>query len=176
MATLWLDYQQNRPTHWAGPLSLALVLAALILAVAYYLELNDKASDWEDKLVRIERDHGARAPTRSGIRDGEEQALEVKQANDVLRQLSLPWELLFQSVESAAGNEVALLALEPDMEKRVVKISGEAKNFTALLNYITQLDAQEVFGPVYLQSHQVQQQDPNLPVRFTLLAAWRGKS
>jgi hypothetical protein len=92
----------------------------------------------------------------------------------VLRRLSLPWDSLFLTMESAAGGEVALLALEPDAEKQVVKVSGEAKDFTALLNYVTRLEAQEAFGPVYLQSHQVQLQDPQRPVRFALHAVWKG--
>jgi hypothetical protein len=41
------------------------------------------------------------------------------------------------------------------------------------MNYITALEGQIVFGPVYLQSHQVQMLDPQKPVRFSLLAVWR---
>jgi hypothetical protein len=57
----------------------------------------------------------------------------------------------------------------------MVKINGEAKNFEAMLQYITQLEKREEFGPVYLQSHQIQQQDPDRPVRFSLLATWQEK-
>lgn len=174
MTALWLDYRQDKPSHWAGPLLLMLVLAALAATVVHYLELSDETVVWEDRLARAERgmarDHGTRAAARSG--DGE--TLEVKRANEVLRRLSLPWDSLFLTMESAAGEEVALLALEPDAEKQVVTVSGEAKDFTSLLNYVTRLEAQEAFGPVYLQSHQVQLQDPQLPVRFALQAAWRG--
>lgn len=174
MATLWIDYQRDRPFHWAGPLLLALVLAALSAAVAYYVELSDKADVWEDKLARIERDHGSRPAAKTD--GGADPSLEATHANEVRHRLSLPWELLFRTVESVAGDDVTLLALEPDMEKRVVKISGEAKDFPAMLNYIKQLEAKAVFGPVHLQSHEVQQQDPNRPVRFALLVVWRGKS
>ena len=173
MPALWLDYQQERPFPWAGPVLLALALVALILAFSYYRELEDKADTWEKKLELIERGQGLRTP--AGGRGAEGLALEVKRANEVLRQLTLPWEDLLQAVEAAAGKKVALLALEPDTERHVVKISGEARDFGAVLNYITQLEAQEVFGPVYLQSHQVQQRDPERPVRFSLIAVWRGK-
>lgn len=171
MAALWLDYQQERPFHWAGPLLLALALLALTLTAAYYLELSAQADSWEEKVDRIERGHGLKDRAVAG----EQLVQEVSRANEVLRQLTLPWEELFRAVESAAGRKVALLALEPDMEKRQVKIGGEARDMAALLNYITQLEAQEAFGAVYLQSHQVQQRDPDKPVRFALLAVWRGK-
>jgi hypothetical protein len=172
MAILWLDYQQDRPFHWAGPLLLVAALAALMLTVAYYLELNEKVLSWEEKLEQMERGHGVHA-SRAGASEGEERAQEVRRANEVLRHLTLPWEQLFQAVETAGGRNVALLALEPDMEKQVVKISGEAKDMAAVLNYITRLEEQGAFGGVYLQSHQVQQRDPDRPVRFALLAVWR---
>jgi hypothetical protein len=173
MAMLYLDYQQNQPSRWAGPALLVLTLAALLLTAAYYLELHDKAVSWEDRLEQIERRQGrVLPPTRPGDRGGEDMAREVKRANEVLRQLTLPWEGLFKAVESAAGKKVALLAMEPNTEKHVVKITGEARDFAVLLNYIMQLEAQEAFGPVYLQSHQVQLQDPDKPVRFSLLVVW----
>lgn len=176
MSMLRLDYQQNLPFPWAGPALLALTLMALTLTVVYYVELNDEVVSWEDRLDHIERRQGlASAAGRAGGHGVEDMAQEVKRANEVLRQLTLPWDELFKAVESAAGKEVALLVMEPNAEKHVVKISGETKDLAKLLKYITQLEEQDVFGQVYLQSHQVQQQNPDKPVRFSLLAVWREK-
>ena len=177
MSALHLDYQRNKAYPWSGVVLLVLALGALIVAGAYYRDLRSQAADWEAKAERLERSLGRQAPEgRSGTRGAEELAPEVKQVNNVLRQLTLPWEGLFQAVELSGSKEVALLALEPDLESRSVKISGEAKNIAAMLDYIRQLEQRDVFGTVYLQNHQVQQQDPDKPVRFALLAAWRGKS
>ena len=100
--------------------------------------------------------------------------LEVKQANQVVRQLSLPWNALFKAVETSGGKSIALLSLEPDLQKGTVKISGEAKDFDALLEYVRQLSKREVFGSVLLQNHQIQQDIPEKPLRFSLLAHWKG--
>jgi Tfp pilus assembly protein PilN len=67
---------------------------------------------------------------------------------------------------------VALLSIESDTGKRQVKISGEAKDIESVLNYLRVLGAQPKLANVYLQSHQLQQQDPQHPVRFALGAAW----
>jgi hypothetical protein len=176
MDILHLDYQQDLPRRWAGPAMLALTLGGLILAGAYYIELDGTAAGWEGKLEQMERRLGMPAHGGRGSGEAKDMVLEVNRANEVLRQLTLPWDTLFQAVESAAGKDVALLAMEPDTEKHQVKISGEAKDFAAVLNYVTHLEEQAVFGPVYLQGHQVQQEDPDKPVRFSLLAEWRGKS
>jgi hypothetical protein len=41
-----------------------------------------------------------------------------------------------------------------------------------VLEYLRFLGAQPKLANVYLQSHQLQQQDPQHPVRFVLGAAW----
>jgi hypothetical protein len=176
MSELRLDYQHNLPFPWAGTVLLALAMLALILTGTYYLKLSGQAASWESKAERIQN-RGAQHELagRSTEHGAVELAQEVNNANDVLRQMNVPWEVLFQAVESSGGNKVTLLALEPDIEKRQVKINGETKNFKALMNYITQLEGQDVFGSVYLQSHHVQQQDPDRPVRFSLLAMWQEK-
>ncbi|MFZ5530325.1 MAG: hypothetical protein ACOY4U_04655 [Pseudomonadota bacterium] len=177
MAIVRLDYQRSmKPFPWAGAILLALALAMLALVGGRYYELTGETAYWEAIGERVEhtaqrRTVAAHAPLAD--HEARDVALEIKHANEVLRKLTLPWESLFRSVEAAAGRDVTLLAMEPDMEKRVVKISGEAKNISAVFNYIQHLGEQEEFGSVYLQSHQVQHQDPEQPVRFALSAAWR---
>lgn len=171
-----LDYQNSHGgVPWRGWVLLAVSLGLLALSAVRYGELNQAAEQWEEKADRMER--GTPRPSRGGgltEREARDTVLEVKHANEVLHRLTLPWQPLFQAIESSGSKEVALLAMEPDLEKRVVKISGEAKNLMAMLDYIRRLEAQPVFGTVYLQSHQIQQHDPEKPVRFALLAAWRG--
>lgn len=177
MSKLRLDYQRSMKSFpWGGLVLLALALAALIASGIHYRSLSAQALLWESRVEHIER-MARRQQTgwRSGERMAVSLAQEVKRANEVLRHLSVPWDGLFQAVESAGGKDVALLALQPDAEKRLVKVSGEAKSMAALLDYIKQLENRDVLGTVYLQSHHVQLQDPERPVRFELLANWRVK-
>jgi hypothetical protein len=178
MSKLRLDYQRSiKPFPWVGLFLLVLAVAALTATGIHYRDLNTQATLWESRAEHIERAGQRQLPRgRSGERMAVALALEVKRANEVLRQRSMPWDGLFQTLESAGGKDVALLALEPDVEKRLVKISGEAKNIAAMLDYVKQLENRDVLGTVYLQSHHVQMQDPEKPVRFVLQAIWRGKS
>ena len=173
MSELRLEYQPNPPISRSGATLLALAIIALILTGTYYLKLSSQVASWEAKEERSQEGMLAGHSTKRGAA---ELAQEVNNANDVLRQLSVPWEELFQALEFAGGNTVTLLALEPNVESRQVKISGESKNFKALMNYITRLQEQPVFGSIYLQSHQVQQRTSDKPVRFSILATWREKS
>ncbi len=176
MSELRLDYQHNTLFPWVGAALLAVAVMILISIGVYYLKLSGQAAGWEAK---VEQAHNSGAAHGSSGRTSElgvaELAKEVSNANDVLRKLSVPWENLFQSVEASGSNRVTLLVLEPDIEKRQVKINGETRNFKALMNYITQLEGQDMFSSVYLQSHHVRQQDPDRPVFFSLLATWKEK-
>jgi Tfp pilus assembly protein PilN len=177
MHALRLDYQRsNKPVPWLGLGVLLAALAALALMGGYYRTLNQRIDFWESKVDRIERLSSHRAPASRPLDEQAVRArmLEVKQANQVLRQLSLPWNALFNAVETSGGQSIALLSMESDMQKGTLKISGEAKDLNALLTYVRKLSTREVFSGVFLQNHQIQQTDPEKPLRFSLLAYRKG--
>ncbi len=170
MSQLRLDYQDNLPFPWTGLLLLLLVLMAATLTGGYYLKLKTQAAAYEASVQQSrEKSHGL----SGDVVESPTAAQEVSNANVVIRQLGVPWEALFQAVESTGGGKVTLLAISPDIEKRQVKITGEAKDYRILMKYLTRLEEFPVFGSVYLQNHHVQLQDPDRPVRFLLLANWQ---
>jgi hypothetical protein len=173
MTEIRLDYQHSRSFPWGGAAMLILALGGLLSVGTYYRELRGKVDEWEKQLARIERAR-PRQQDSTRVARSADAALEVRHANKVLRQLGLPWERLFRALESSGGKDVVLLALEPDMEKRLVKISGEARNIPAMLAYVTQLGEQDMFESVYLLNHQVQLQNQDRSVRFALVATLKG--
>ncbi len=176
MRALQLDYQRvYRPVPWLGLGVLVAALFALALMGGYYQMLNQQIKLWESKVEHIKRLSSQRALVSRPLTEqaARAQRLEVEQANQVVRQLDLPWNELLNAVETSEEKSIALLSLEPDLRKGTVKISGEAKDFKALLNYVKQLSTREVFSSVMLQNHQIRQDDPDKPVRFFLLAHWK---
>jgi len=177
MRALQLDYRRDsKPLPWLGLMLLASVLLTLVLLGRYYQDLESSHADWMARIDRLESLSGARAHIAArllGEQAARAQILEAQYANQVLRQLSLPWNALFQALEDSAGQNVALLSLEPDAQKGTVRIRGEAKNLGAALHFVKQLGTSGVFASVFLQNHEVQQQDPQKPVRFTLVAGWK---
>ena len=100
-------------------------------------------------------------------------ATEIKHANDIIRQLNLPWDALFTALESATNKQqVALLSIQPDTRKQMIHINGEAKNLDAILEYLAQLRRQETLAQITLTNHEIKSQDPDKPVRFSLSAKW----
>lgn len=168
-----LDYRGRDPRQgrlaWA-----ALLLAGLASALlfAYYQELTAEAVARQDELARLASADGPRARNPAEAR---QLGTELDQAREVTRQLAFPWDKLFAAVEAAADDEIALLAVEPELKHGQIGIVGEAKDYAAVLAYIRRLQTTAVLDRVHLENHQVQLQDRERPVRFALAAAWRGQ-
>ncbi|MFC5462372.1 PilN domain-containing protein [Massilia niabensis] len=106
-----------------------------------------------------------RAPVAS-----EAQAAAV---NAAILQLNLPWRDLHDAVAATTPAAVALLALEPDAKRRVLRITAEARSSDDMLAYVERVQDLEWFANVALTRHEINEQDPNRPIRFQLDAQWR---
>lgn len=109
------------------------------------------------------------APVAQAPRISDEKAAAV---NAAVMQLNLPWRALYDAIAEATPASIGMLALEPDPRKRSMKITAEAKNSDAMIDYVEQLKRQELFAGVTLIRHEINEQDPNRPIRFQLEAEW----
>ena len=173
MRRLSLDYQRNeKRVGWLGLGLLFLGLLAATEIASQYLALSGEVTRLEARNALSERTAKRRLPAPKVRGDSAQTALQVRQANDVLAQLATPWDNLFRAVESVDSQAVALLAIEPDLQRSQVRISGEAKDYESVLAYVRYLGDKPAFTDVFLQSHQTQQQRPERPIRFALTATW----
>ena len=99
-----------------------------------------------------------------------------RSATSIAERLTVPWSELFEALEASSTNAVALLALEPDVSKRSIRITAEAKDKTDMLAYVHRLNEDPRLLNVYLMDHQLQAQTPGEPVRFSLQASWSGST
>lgn len=97
----------------------------------------------------------------------------VRAINRAIARLNLPWLPLFDAVEAAQPATVALLSLEPDAGKRVLKIIAETRDSAHMLAFVDRLARRHEFVGVTLQKHEINDQDVNRPYRFQLEARWR---
>ncbi len=104
---------------------------------------------------------------------GEAQATAI---NAAVAQLNIPWRDLLDAVESATPKEIALLSLEPDARKNILRGIAEAKTSDDMLSYIEQLKKPGFFDIVVLTKHETKEQDPNKPLRFQFEAHWQGET
>lgn len=97
-------------------------------------------------------------------------------ARDVVTQLAMPWSRLLRDLD-AAGNDnkqsVALLAIEPDVDHRQVRIVAESRDLPAALAYAERLQQSSALHFPLLVNHEVQSKDQYQPVRFEIAAEWQ---
>ncbi len=175
MRRLELDFRRHDQTaRKLGIAALAVSLAGAAAMAYQYQRVSEELTVAEAAV----HTHGVAMRKKTVVQkpeDAQRVALQAKRANEVMTQLKTPWPELFANVEAAQTPDVALLSIESAADKRNIKIAGEAKNLGAVLTYLRDLQEQPLLADVYLESHQVQQQDPQHPVRFALGAGWRGQ-
>lgn len=166
MRRLDLNFAAPRP-RW--PLWVMLAAAALLAA--------DAASSFF--ALRGELAELSRPPDLRRVRPAAESGLpestqrELDNAQRILQELVLPWGQLFRGVESAIGNQAALLSVEPDASRGLVRITGEARNYPALIELMKRLESLQVLERVHLVSHEVREDLPQRPYHFALVGYWR---
>jgi Tfp pilus assembly protein PilN len=147
----------------------------LVTGAATGLQAAKKQAAREESLRAQQRMQAAaaRIPERKP-----ETAIPEAQAvavNAAILQLNLPWRQLQDAIAAANTPAVALLALDPDPRKQTLKITAEAKNSDDMVGYIEQLKQQEFFSGASLLRHEVNEQDPNHPLRFQVEVQWRAR-
>ena len=114
-----------------------------------------------------------RSPVRAERAQFELPADEVRAINRAIVKLNLPWRRLFAALEAGKPANVALLALEPDPGREVLRVVAEVKQADDMLAFVDRLAARPEFAGVALVKHEINDQDPNRPYRFQLEARWK---
>ncbi|MBI1905700.1 MAG: PilN domain-containing protein [Rhodocyclales bacterium] len=100
---------------------------------------------------------------------------ELAFAQTTIYRIAFPWNNLFKALGSSGVDEVSLLGVEPDVDGGTVEVTGEAKNFPALLTYVAYLEGNDQFRAVNLTRHEIRRNDPRRPVFFSVTVAWKGR-
>lgn len=160
---------QTRVITWLfGFLGIALCISALI-ALQTILQTQ-----------RIQQESRQRAQSRLAARQAAQPVVppfaiadaRADAINGAIAQLNLPWRGVFSAIETATPPTIALIAFEPDAKKQVLRGTAEAHSANDMVAYITRLKRQGFFGNVVLTKHEINEQDPNKPIRFQFEAQW----
>ncbi|MDO9420111.1 MAG: hypothetical protein Q7T66_05545 [Herminiimonas sp.] len=175
MRRLILDFSSKKEKWqiFSSYFALALMLAAISYQGIIYRELSVSLDRWETKWRSLQMNQRISGEADAKQKMPSEQLLmELKSANRVIRHLSMPWDELFREIEASLNEEVTLLSVEPDTEKQEIRITAEAKNLIAMLDYMKRVQDMTSFKDAHIENHQIQVQDSQRPVRFLISAQW----
>ncbi|MBK4735818.1 hypothetical protein [Noviherbaspirillum pedocola] len=172
MSRLGFDFGAGR----AAPprLGIALLAAGILAAGAAAMQAGTDYAGWRDAaerqeqaLIRMQTPTHARIPAPTP-----EQQRSLRAAALLTESLRAPWGHLLGVMETGSSGEVALLSVEPLPAGHELRVTGEARNYGAMLDYLAYLQRQPELNRVVLTAHQLQRQAPGAPLRFALQAHW----
>jgi len=171
MKPIDLDFcpSHTSPANRAG---LLMLLAGILLSaylVYVYIHYGTQKENLKAKLSR------SLSHLQGGKTSPDTKELEpaLQRASVVIDRIAFPWDKMFKALElSSVDTDVALLSIHPDVAGGSVMLNAEARDWNAMVGYIKQLSTDEFFTDVHLVSHQIQQTDPQKPIRFVLSCAW----
>lgn len=168
-----LDFARPRiRTPWWSVLLLLLGLAACAWGAWRHITLQAELARLQAVAAREDAQRSAAPPPKPGVALPAAEARAVAQAVD---RLNTPWQDLFQRVETLRSPDIALLALEPDPERRTVRLVAEARDLGSMLDFVTRASQRTAFGPgTSLVKHELVPQGADRPYRFELAAPWGG--
>lgn len=171
MKRLYLDYQMSRPSWLAWGVLLCTLLLLGAAAYRYSMEVN-KRDLLQGAYHRLLGNGADAVPEQDGMAAAA--SAELADMTVAVNRLLIPWDAVLSAVEHSMSHDVALLALDPAAVKRQITITAETRDMTTMLQYVAALSSQPMLEKVVLQKHEVNQTDPDHPVRFVVIAFWKG--
>jgi hypothetical protein len=165
----------RRAVFRAPRITWALVWSTLVLTpslVTSHLQYRARLHQHERRVAQVAAATAAPVAPAAAVRPPLPPA-QASAVNAAVRQVNLPWRALHDAIGAATPPAVALLALEPDAHKSSVRITAEARTSDAMIAYVEQLRTVEWFSGVLLSRHEINEQDPNRPIRFQIDAQWQ---
>lgn len=166
MRPVEIDFVRRRPVWIVWVLIAVVLLIAFDMGRSYFSARRSLAMG--DRPPEVQRRGSSNEENVSA-----QTQRELDLARRVLVELSLPWDALFRSVEMAAGKNVALLSIEPDVGRGQVRITGEARDYVSALNFLVRLEEGRTLERVHLLNHELREEDPDRPYRIALVGHWR---
>ncbi|HEX9023074.1 MAG TPA: PilN domain-containing protein [Geobacteraceae bacterium] len=100
----------------------------------------------------------------------------IRFANGVIEQKTFDWLMLFDRLEGVVPDGIAISSIEPSAKDGGLRLSGVAKGFGNLRNFVENLEGSKFFTDVYLVSQselQVSPAEKGLSFNITCKAAYK---
>lgn len=179
MKPLHLDlapFSMQRQLYRTHPIARWLVVAGLVSCVLAGYRAH-KLFDRLDSLDRQSAHLAARAAQSARahvkVTSAPVDAKQGAAVNAAVARLNQPWANILDAVEAATPPQVALLSIAPEPNRALLRIEAEGSNSHDMLDYLTALEQQPLFGRVYLVKHEVTRDGTDSVIRFLIEAQWR---
>lgn len=144
----WLFGHRSRlASRRLAIITLLLAASGLAASASVWLRMRgDLASRTVPQAMHPQVVADARAPSPPAVLG----AAERLRVNRILRRLNTPWSAIFAALESQASPQVAVLSVEPDVERGAVRITTQGPSLDELLRHAARVQQAPQFAQVQL--------------------------
>ncbi|GGY58069.1 hypothetical protein [Pseudoduganella albidiflava] len=168
----------RRALYRLHPVLLAAGIAGILLCAGgiwFAMQMADQRAAREQQIERLRASQAALSKRPARVAEVAIPEAQAAAVNAAILRLNVPWRQLEDAVGNATPANIALLALDPDPRKQLLKITAEARNSDDMVGYVQVLKQQDFFTGAALVRHEIGEQDPNHPIRFQVEVQWRAQ-
>jgi heme exporter protein D len=173
---LELDFMAPRQRPGAmGWLMLGAGVLAVLGVLVEHLDLRERLADAQQRLARQQRAaHRAPGPLPAKSQMKLPDA-ELRRAAQLAQELQRPWLGMLADIESAADDDVALLAIESPSNRdgSSLRLTGEGRSLEAVFAYSRRLLARPSVDSARIESYEFKKGGTAETVVFKLTARWK---
>lgn len=150
-------------------IGMALPIFIVILSAAFFFYLSSRVREDLSSIERIEKrlaELSERMPQKEYAR--KEPTVNLAPLGDLLVQKGFSWIEALDNIEKALPSGISLSSIQPSFKEGGAKLSGSARDFSALSRFIDNLEGLRVYKRVFLNSQSVEEMEGKEAIAFNI--------
>lgn len=164
----------RRGPRWYGWALLVAGVAGAALVFADYRAEQAELAERQTIIGRLRESIAQAAPSPRAAAARSVSPDEAKAALEVAAHLNAAWSPLFAGMAAAQTESATWISFDGDASRNSLRITGDARNLTAVFDLLERLDGAEGIRDVRLSSYEWTNAGTVPVVRFHASAAWGG--
>jgi Tfp pilus assembly protein PilN len=170
---LTIDFARPGARVPRAGVALSVVAALLMVPAGEALWRAYRDNDQAHAALEASMHRASAPPRRDSAASTPAARQQAKQIGAVFSELTVPWQDLLAIVEGYGAHDVALIGIDQSPAQGQIRITAEAKDFDAMIQYLKYLQGSALLREAVLNTHLVETTEPGVPVRFQITAIWR---
>jgi len=171
---VWLNFQQPLPSTLRLLRYLLLLCGVIALGFSLYhktrIDNQATALRWQQQnLTKLTNSRPPRPgnPHAQGMTED-----SGKRAEEILRQLDLPWSPLFQALENALKKDVVIMSVTPNPQQQSLTMVALATNVNAAIDFAERLENSTMLADIHMVQEEPDEASDSFPLQFEISAKW----
>lgn len=184
MRRIEINFYGSKPGHWRQPKGAKHIVIYTIMFLGICsiiwlcMLLHETWNEYDTRqkylrhLTEQYADTVRQAPSQHSRNENPTSSEQAAALNEAIAQLNIPWQALFNALETANSPDIALISVHPNGATKNISIIAESANLETMLVYLRQLKKEAIFSELALRRHEQNEQIAQKPIRFEIEAKW----